>query len=654
MSLWQTAFAETSQETAALVRQGLSTVSTRSDSIRILYDVFDLLPRKDRIEVGRELYNVARRDGNIGVQLDICRLLSVCFDDDKNLKMIQDEVESLPPSQERDETILFLEMRRISQKARNLSEEDRQKEIVKVINEYQDHKSHDKNHEILELYTLVEFLRNDASGDMLKEYLEGLYNMVSAPEVELYAVENIVYSEAANIYSDAGDYEKAIAANKKMLEVIDNLEKEYQEKGRSYRNYDVSRYVAYRRMLRNAKGLKPGESEKYYRMAMQLAENNADVRHDVETNPRIHAYYYMAIGDYNSALPYLKEVSKRYNTLPTSKQFLEMLILASEKTGDRATHEAALEKYVSILQELAELKAAEKSRELQIRYDLQDLKARNRILEVENKEKEIENARRIMVFVTVAFVILFLALVVMLFNWARYRRNASRMGKVVDNMHNERHRLRNSLYSDGYDLDPMAQEDEREAHRWERRMKLAGESRRDATIFMTESIVNDLLYIAASGHGRLLKYMRHESLHSILRQVETHARENEPDAELLVRSPEEDYKIYADTECLVNLLGHMFGVAANYSPISKVEIECKRSGQGHVEFVITIYGVGAAAKEGPQVFHNMPVSNILLNHQDSGLYICRMISMLLQCVFRPDMTYKEGARYTLRVPEKLL
>lgn len=641
----------------ALITKTLGEVSASknaSDSIKALFNLYDISPKKNRAQIARQIYGLAKKTGNTDVRIDILRLLSTNFEEDQPLSLIEKELNSIPQSSTRDQAVLFVKMRRLMYKARKLSEDERQKEIIKILKSFHSHKSGDLLQQILDLYTVVLYLRNDATGDMLKEYVDKLIELANSPEITLNAIKNLVYSEATNIYSDAEDYNKAVATNRTLLNVINQLEKEYNQKGRPYKNFEVSKYLIYRRMLRNAKGLQPGEAQQFYNMALQLAEQSSDIKLDMDKNPRIHAYYYMAIGDYNSALPVLKEVTSQSNTLPTSKRFIEMLIEAADKTGDDKTRLEAMTKYISLLNQLSNLKAAEKSRELQISYDLRDLKERNEKLETENKEQVVSSERNIMSFVSVAFVIIFIVLLCMLYNWGRYRRNTSRMGQVVDNLHHERHRLRDNLYKDNYDIDPLAREEKYNELVWEKRIKERGMNLGDATIFMTESIVNDLLYIAWVGHKNLLQFIVTTGADAIMRNAETKAGERiNKNVELSIEYPENDIEFETDADCLSTLFGHIFVVCTNFKPTSKVTMSCEKKDDGNIDFTITLEGAPPASAEGVQIFKDMPISDILLTYENSGLYICRMIALLLQCELIPDKTYEAGARYILRVPLKI-
>ena len=247
-------------ETESLRRQ-LGAAGSPADSLAILYDILDLSPRDDYKQLAREIYGVAERAGDMPAQLDIIRQVTAVIKEDKDYETLEKAVKRLPPSDERMETLLFVRMKRLSYKTINLSEEERQKEIARIIAEYDWNKPEGKHERLLNLFTLVEYLRNDASGDMLEKYLDELFRQATSSDFSLYAVPNIIFAEAANAYSMAEDHAKAVQADKKLLEVISGLEKKYAGKGRKHRNYDVSKYVCYRRMLRNFEALQPGEAD---------------------------------------------------------------------------------------------------------------------------------------------------------------------------------------------------------------------------------------------------------------------------------------------------------------------------------------------------------------------------------------------------------
>lgn len=644
-------------ETAANIRSELKLAKTPGDSIKIMYNIYDLLPKSEKPAVAREIYAIAERNNDYTTRLDICRVISSCFNDDRVLSQIEREVQRIPSSPEQKETALFLKMKRLSVAARHKPEAERMNEIIRIITELDDKEKFittpiDK---LYDLFTVVQYLRNDASGDMLKEYLDKMILLSTSSQFKLYAIPTIVYAEAARIYADAGDYAKAVDGDRKLLNVLAGLKEKYRKRGRKYREYDLLEFEAYRRMLQNYPALKSGEIDDIYDKALKLVENNSDVKHVLETDKRFYAYYYYAKGEYAQAIPYLRESAKEVTSLPTRKQLLERLIDAAERTGDSRTNIEALNEYSDLLEELNRLKADERYKELQIKYEVQDLKSKNSALELENRNDEISATKRMMTFVGVAFLLIFAVLITSLYHWGKTKRNASRMGEVVDNMNHEREELRRSLYYDYADENDSAVPESHETESWRERMKKMGSKWENVSIFLTNSILNDLMYIAATGHADRLVHIDKISIKELMKRLAAMADKGDlAKARIEVEYPEEDMEIVTDTECLMKLFGDIFEAGAKYSPTDTVTMSCKKGPKGYVDFVITTVGAQSAGPDDPEIFDDFESAHKLLARKGSGLFICRMISLLLRCKMIPERGYKNGARYLIRVPETLL
>ena len=103
------------RDTSSKLRISLANAKTPRDSIKILYDIFDVVPRNQEVAIGRQI--------------------TACFRDDRSLAEIEKEVSLIPESQEQKETHLFLRMKRLSYSSSNKSETDRQKEIIRILAE---------------------------------------------------------------------------------------------------------------------------------------------------------------------------------------------------------------------------------------------------------------------------------------------------------------------------------------------------------------------------------------------------------------------------------------------------------------------------------------------------------------------------------------
>lgn len=144
------------RDTSSKLRISLANAKTPRDSIKILYDIFDVVPRNQEVAIGRQIYDIAKRIGDNSTRLDICRQLTACFRDDRSLAEIEKEVSLIPESQEQKETHLFLRMKRLSYSSSNKSETDRQKEIIRILAEEDKGKTKSPTQRLLDLFTLVE------------------------------------------------------------------------------------------------------------------------------------------------------------------------------------------------------------------------------------------------------------------------------------------------------------------------------------------------------------------------------------------------------------------------------------------------------------------------------------------------------------------
>ena len=209
----------------------LANQKTPADSVRVLYNLFDLVPRAQQGDVAHQLYDSAQRARMPEVQLDVLRLLTSLYSSaDHVLDIIEKEAGKLPDSREKEETLVFIRMRRLTKSSKYASEKERQDDISRVLASYETEKNKTPQQEFLQLYTLVEYLRNDVDSKNLIKYLDKLMKFLGNNPFKLYAIHNIVYTEVANIYSDAGEAERAVEADRKLLKICDMLQESYKKK----------------------------------------------------------------------------------------------------------------------------------------------------------------------------------------------------------------------------------------------------------------------------------------------------------------------------------------------------------------------------------------------------------------------------------------
>lgn len=620
----------------ARIKEALTSTDNPTDSLKLLYDLFDVEQRNvEKVAVGNEIFLLANKLGNQHYALDILRLMSACYSDDKHLAMLEQRAAAMPHSQEQQETVLFLKMKRLSYSTRSMGYEVQQKKLSDLVNRINNIPSgkEDSYTHLLNLYTVAAYMRHDPESGMLKEYMDSLYNLVNRNDYKLYALKNIIYSEAANIYSDAGYSRQAVEADKKLLGIIENLEQHYRSHGRTFRNFDISRYVVYRRMIRNYRALTPAEVQHYHAMALELAANNEVVAEDIFHNNRLNSFYYMSQGRYADAIPMMKKQLETEKALPVRMQLLEMLQTAARNVGDSATLVAALTDYNALLSQVNDLNASNKFKELQVAYDVSNLKAKNTKLLLEKANAENASVRKAMSYLSVLWIIIVILLVFMLFYWSRHKRDMTRMREFSDIIKGQRDKLKSTRYLDN---DQRYDPEKREA------MKLAAEDYRrktntirknDRMETLFHSILTDMIYISALSRDDRMKHIHGASLQTVLRETYTMVQPQlKPNVTFEILYPEQSITVVTDVTCLKYTLSRIVEFAQNVTADGVVHLRTSLdSHSNELQFIFTHTGIRIPTGSEEVLFDNFISMKDMNDVPDSALLLCRLNAFLLTC-----------------------
>lgn len=601
------------------LQQQLAQATTPLDSVKILYDIYDISPRKDQLAVGRRLYDVAGRAGDVNAQLDIMRLNSNLYNSDKEFDRLRRQTQSMPRSREQRETDLFLQMRKLSFATRRQDAETTQS-IATIINKLNASKA-DKTDDIdrlLNLYTVAAYMRNVPDSKLLEQYVDSMVSMVNSKQYTLYALRNIIYSEAANIYSDAGQTKKAVEANRNMLAMIDGLERKYRNAGRKYRDYDISRYIVYRRMLRNYKALTPAEVDKYYNEIQKLAQSNSDVAADLQRNRTPMAFYHMAKGHYADAIPLLQEAIEGSKAFPVTRQLHCMLQTAARETGDSVTLMKSLATMDKLNQDLEESHLADRYRELQVAYEVNSMEADEYKQRVRNAEAETARLRSNFSYNLLIWGLFAILLVVLLFYWTRYRSNIARLRRMADAMALQRDMLKNNKYNDNDSHTDYI----RESH-------VTTSDTRELLF----SIMTSLLYTAAIGNNERDSHIEKQPVNTILKDTaERSERHLLPGTDLKIMYPDTDFNVTTDVNALTYLLDRIIMFAQSSSNGGQVTLKANRTDKSNrVQFIFTHSGERIKRGNEETLFEYIINMDEMAERDDSSMIICRLIALLLQC-----------------------
>lgn len=636
-------------EKAKLEKQ-LSAATTAKDSTKLLYDLFDLVPRRDKIPYAHQLYDLATRNNDMEVRLDVLRQLSqlssVFKNQDSVFVSLNKEIAKLPDSEETRETKLFIGMRQVATKARHATEQECQNKIAELIAQEPNAPKMLEPQRILRLFTIVEYLSNGVQGDMLNEYLGILKERMDQANFNLYALNNIFLTESANIATYSDNIQDAVEADRKLLKVIDGLEKKYRDKGRIYRNYAPNRYITYRRMLSNYEALTPAEIEEYYGAIQKLIAKDPDVRQSEQNTQLAKLYYAMAKKDYATAVPLIQKTLETEKSLIRRRRLLGWLTTASEAIGNKDLQIYALKEFNKTLIERGKVKAAERYRELAIRTKVGELQADKEYLKYKNKQEELRNVKRMMSFVTGGWLLFGLLLIGLIVMWARTRATRSRINRFVNQLAGERDYLKDNLYKD------YSKEAGESAEARQPNLKVVQRrERKKDVISMLEYIINDMLYISSIGKWTRKKYIQEVDALTIVEDTVAEVRAfSHSGMQMRIIKPDHKMELRVDKECLQYILRHIIHAADRVADKGFLTIELESiQDDKYVEFRLTNSSVVVPEGLEEIMFDDFIDYNVLIGRKDAGLFISRLNAMLLHSSIRLDRECNEGSRYILSV-----
>ncbi|MDE7412408.1 MAG: hypothetical protein K2N05_01275 [Muribaculaceae bacterium] len=644
-------------DTEAALNRELAAAKTSKDSTRILFDLFDLVPRKEKIKYSAKLYDLAKRTKRTDLQLDLLRQLSqlvpTMSSPDSAFRCLNDEVARIPRSREQEESALFIRMRQVSGEASSASTQKCEVKIAQLVAEESKAKDMPLNFRVLRLFTIVEYLTNSGvEGNMLGEYVGMLKERMKTANFDLYALNNILLTESANIYTAIGNPKEAVAADRELLKVVEGLEKKYHKEGRKYRNYTPNKYIIYRRMLGNFPALTRAEVEEYYKKIKQFELEDEDVQSAEANSPLTELYYAMATKNYLKAMPIIKERLSKETQPAKRRRLVHWLKTAAENLGDKDTQIEALQLYNAMLVERDTSSTSDRAKELDIRTRVNELKADKAVLQIEKAKEEKENYRRMMSFVMIGWLIFAIILIVLLFVWTKYRAASYRISKFVKNLSEECDYLKKQRYDDYADKAGRRNNavDNVTATKSVERRK-----RSKSLVEMLNYILNDILYISSIGKIGRGKFVHPVSVRQLVAdEFKAALSKQTSGAKLEVIEPETDIELHTDKECLEYVLRHLFFAANRVAEGGVIRLEVKETMEHNkVEFVFSNSSVYVPDGNEDVMFDNFIDVDNLSERDDSGLFIARLSALLIDSSLFLDKEYKHGSSYVFRVSKRM-
>lgn len=397
----------------------LSPATTDADSLKVLFDAYDLSTKETKKSTAWKILRLAERTANYEVLFEMLPQISAMeLKNPEKQETLLEVASKLPEGDRKKSVETFIEIEKAAYAGAFATPEERQKVLYDYLKEDITPKENPYDN-FLDLYRVVIFLGQSAKGNMYMEYLVRLEQLLNTLPDHNNSISNLYYTTASNFYTNNGFPQQAVDTDKKLLEIISQLEKKYAKAGRKYRNYDRYKYICYRRMLSNYEALKPHEIAAYYQKCLDLVGKNEEVAESYHDTGRTESYYLMANHQYGRAIPKLQEALSKTDNRNTRRRLLAMLTQAADSIDNEAVLSDALKEYNRLLQESQKLRAEEALVELQMRYDVKEL--------TQAKEEAVDEMHKMQIstgekLISIAlFAVFVLAVIVMLLYRSRFR-----------------------------------------------------------------------------------------------------------------------------------------------------------------------------------------------------------------------------------------
>lgn len=695
-----TATAEKSQEQIAdSMYLRLSEATTPVDSLRIMENLYDVLPRQNGNRLGLELFDVANRAGDSSAALNILRQLANRYLNNDSMLMelynktlsyhdgINTSVDQpyTAASDELKETRTFLRFARNIHRANYASEDKRRELLQELIHTHTLNPPSDIYDQAILLHSICTMLSRTGSDALLTRYVDKLDTLIQQIPASATSLHNAYYVHAALIYSQANQFEKAYQCDLKALEAIRSLEKQYKDRGRIYRNYDSSRYVIYQRILSNHTKLSQPEIEKYYKLAMQLVTKNAEIAETNKNFPGPQIYYNMAVKNYDEALKYIKQCINTPYVTGSSYRLMLLLrneIECAEAVNDNGTLLEASLRYNKKLESYLAERIDEKYKELQVIYDTYEIRNSYDKLQLEKQNAEAESMHTIVATAAVAIFILLISVMIL---FRLYRKNRelvltldkSNQALRAESSHLEKSKadllkarddaqkanymktdfIKNMSYEVKAPLKAINEycklitdcsdaSNKKYLERFSSLVELNSE--------LLSTIINDVLHISEIDSESVPVHNRPVELRPLCTMVLDGVRHRlNPDVALMFDTASPAISLFTDPQRVHQILLNLLTNAAKFTSKGSITLAYSVDNEkGTVTFSVTDTGIGIKADKKDLIFERFVKLDKETQGAGLGLTISRLLARILGGDVVLDITYTKGARFLLILPKK--
>lgn len=680
------------------LNMALEKAKTPADSLVIMDNLYDFLPRDIAGRFGLKMLDVADRAHKPSRSLEITRSLANRFTrDDKVLKQLLYRTESGYYAREKGdmegrehaiavnddelmETLTFLRLARNIHQAQYSAPEKRSallKEILQTNAGVHPSNIYDR---IVMLHSLCTMLMQMGSSDLLPPYMDSLGTLINRLPPSQESLRNAYNNHAALIYFKSGQYEKAKEADIETLSIIDRQEKKYHENGGKLRTFDANRYLIYQRLLSIFPILTPKEIENYYSLAMELVKRDYSSAANFKRFPGPEIFYRLSKKDYATALPLIKDALNSTEPLSVRKELLKYGIESARALGETKALADFSSEYIDYLEKSIDSKLEDKYSELQLLYNTYNIQNNLNQLQIEKQAAETSMIRLILIVSIIAGLILLISVVILIRINNRKRALLEVLDKSNRALRTEREKLENSraelvkardaaqkannLKSDfiknmSYEVNtPLNAINE-----YSRLiMDCADASNRKYLERFTElvelnsellnTIIGDMLNLSEIDNSSITLYNKAVDLHNICNAALDGVRNRlKPGISLQFDTASPRISLFTDPQRLHQILLNLLTNAAKFTEEGSIALAFREEND-KIVFTVTDTGIGINPDKKDVIFDRFVKLDRQTQGTGLGLTISRYMARMLGGDLRLDTDYKKGSRFILILPKK--
>lgn len=664
----------------------LAAADSATDSILIYSNLFDIAQSRDIREsdsLANIIYNISLRIGNKKQALEMLRHMTTNNLKDINLlktlreraKVIEDSDSTLLK-----ETSTYIRITINAYYNNNESESVRSKRFEDGFAFWTKNPPTDIYEQIVMLNSICLTLSQNVTGDLLAKYTDELESLIAQLPPEQYSLRNYFYVHAAINYYKSGFDKKGRIADEHTLAILDSLEVYYESRQRPYRQYDRHRFVIYLRGLEHFDSLRPDEVEEFYTQAKKYQELSPRARRSREHALRLELYYAMAHKDYAKAKDYVNELIKLPLSRSTKETVYNFAIICARALNDKELLLHALEEKNKLLEENFSVAINNKVRELQVMYDVNNLRDNLTTLEQTSKASDDKKKNLIIFLVALVAVILFIAVMLIIRMYHRRTKMAHSLAEANAALSAESQRLMltqgkltrardearqaNQLKSDFLsNISHELSEPLNAIVEYSRLIVDCTEGSGKAylaeysdmvssnTQFL-QAIFNDLFHLSEDDTDQYM-IMRRElvDIKNTLRiAIETVKPGVNEGVDLFIKPDSSEVSTLVDPSRLMQVILNLLRNAVTFTETGMIMLDCGITKNNKVFISVTDTGPGVDTEIISSVFERGVVGKNCTGGKGLGLPIARMLAHLMGGELILDTSYTGGARFVLTIP----